>query len=118
MTYRAKRWLFWSPRILCILFTIYVTIFALDLLGEGKGFRDNIIVLLIHLIPTAIILLVLAISWKWEWIGGVLFPAVGIYFLLIYGWFQWVSYLIFCGALFLMGFLFLINWFYRKQLKL
>lgn len=114
----VKRLLFWTPRTLCILFAVFVSLFALDVFSEGYGFWETILALLIHLIPTGIILIVLAISWRWEWVGGVLFIALGVLYLVMFGGrFHWSAYLVMSGPLFLMGVLFLINWLYRAELR-
>jgi hypothetical protein len=114
----VKRLLFWGPRILCILFAVFVSVFALDVFGAGYGFWKTILALLIHLIPTWIILVVLAVSWRWEWVGAVLFSALGVlYIVMFWGRFNWDVYLMMSGPLFLMGLLFLINWLYRKEIR-
>ena len=64
MNKRVKRVVFWMPRTLCALFAIFVSIFALDVFGEG--FWDTIVALLMHLVPTGIILIALAIAWRWN----------------------------------------------------
>ena len=111
-----KRILFWTPRILCILFAVFVSLFALDVFGEGYGFWEAILGFLIHLIPTGIILVALAISWRWEWLGGVLFIALGTaYLATTWNKFRWSAYLAISGPLFLIGVLFLINWWYRAH---
>jgi hypothetical protein len=113
-----KQLLFWMPRILCILFAVFVSMFALDVFGEGYGFWKTILALLIHLIPTVFILIVLAVSWRWEWVGGVLFIALGIFYdVSFWGRFYWSAYLVMSGPLFLMGVLFSINWLFRKKLR-
>jgi len=116
MTRPVKRLLFWTPRILCILFAVFVSLFALDVFGEGYGFWGTMLALLMHLIPTGVILIVLAISWRWEWVGGVLFTALGVLYLAMsWGRFHWSAYLLISGPLFLVGVLFLINWLYRAE---
>ncbi len=114
----VKSWLFWTPRILCILFAAFISIFALDVFGEGNGFWKTLLALLIHLIPTALVLVVLLLSWRWEWIGGILYNALGILYIVTM-WkrpFPWPVYAAISGPLFLVGILFLLNWKYRKQL--
>ena len=114
----VKRLLYWMPRILCILFAIFVSMFALDVFSEGYSFWETIIALLMHLIPTGIILIVLVFSWRWEWIGAILFTALGVLYIVKFeGRFHWSAYFMMSGPLFLTGFLFLINWLYRKQLR-
>ncbi len=118
MTKPVKRSVFWVPRILCILFAIFVSLFAFDVFGEGYSFWKTILALLIHLIPTGIILVVLAVSWRWEWVGAIIFSALGVlYIVMFWGRFKWPVYLMMSGPLFLVGFLFLINWLYRKQIR-
>jgi hypothetical protein len=119
MTKPVKRLLFWMPRILCILFAVFVSLFAFDVFGEGDAFWKTILALLLHLIPTGIILIVLAVSWRWEWVGAIIFSALGVlYIVMFWGRFKWwYVYLPISVPLFLVGFLFLINWLYRKQIR-
>ena len=114
----VKRWLFWPPRVLCLLFALFVSLFALDVFGEGHGFWETVLALLLHLIPTGILLIVLAIAWRWEWVGGVLFPALGAWYLVsCWGRFHWSAYVMISGPLFLVGVLFLANWRCRAELR-
>ena len=118
MNKTVKRVLYWAPRILSIIFAIFVSLFALDVFGAGYSFWETLLALLIHLIPTLAILIVLAISWRWEWIGGVLFIFLAALYLVRFGGqFPWSTYLVMSGPPFLVGILFIINWFYRKDLR-
>jgi hypothetical protein len=118
MRSQMKRFLFWSPRLLCILFAVFVSVFALDVFGQGYGFWKTILALSMHMIPTAIIILFLAISWRWEWVGGVLYIALGILYIVMFrGRFPWSVYVVMSGPLFLVGILFLIYWRYKKELR-
>jgi len=113
-----KRCLFWTPRILCLLFTAFLSLFALDVFAEHQGFWKTTLALAIHLIPTGILLLILAVTWRWEWVGGLLFPALGAFYILAFwGRFVWHVYAIISGFLFLLGALFLLNWRYRAELR-
>jgi hypothetical protein len=111
----VKRLLFWTPRVLCVLFAVFISLFALDVFGEGYTFWEMILGFLIHLIPTGIVLVVLAISWRWEWVGGILFIALGTAYL-VTSWnkFHWSAYVVISGPLFLIGVLFLISWRHSK----
>jgi hypothetical protein len=114
----VKQVVFWMPRILCVLFAVFISLFALDVFGAGCGFWGTIVALLMHLVPTAIILVALAIAWRWEWIGAVLFVALGVWYVIMaWGKFDWVTYLLIAGPLFLLGALFMVNWFYRAELR-
>ena len=113
-----KRLLFLTPRILCLLFAAFISLFALDVFGEGRGFWNTLLALVMHLIPTGILLLILAATWRWEWVGGLLFPALGAFYILAFwGRFVWYAYAVLSGSLFLLGALFLLGWRYRAELR-
>jgi len=116
MNERTKQILFWAPRVLGILFAAFISIFAFDVFDAGYSFWETILALLIHLIPTGIVLLILALSWRWELIGGILFPVLGILYLIAFEEQHWSAYLLIAGPLFLIGALFLLDWFYRDEL--
>jgi len=40
---------------------------------RGYGFWETILALLIHLVPTGLVLVALAIAWRWDWAGTILF---------------------------------------------
>ena len=65
-----------------------------------------------------IVLIVLVVSWRWEWLGAVLFVALGLlyaYFAFGRGHPEWT--LVISLPLFFVGGLFLLNWIYRKQIR-
>jgi hypothetical protein len=111
-----KRLLFWSPRVLCIAFALFLSMFALDVFSEGLGWWKTILALLIHLIPTALIVVVLVVSWRWEWVGGILYVVLGMLYLIQARHHpDWI--LIISGPLFLVGALFLLNWWKRAEIR-
>jgi len=113
-----KRVLFWTPRMLCILFAVFLSLFALDVFGEQLGFWGTILALLIHLVPVYIVVIVLIIAWRREWVGAVLFTALAaLYVVMAWGRFHWSVYLTISGPLILLGILFLLNWIFRTQLR-
>jgi len=109
----TKRLLFWSPRVLGILFAIFLSLFALDVFSEGYGFGETILALLMHLIPTYLVVIALAVAWRWEWVGSILFIALASAYLASSGGGSWII----SGPLFLIAILFLVNWLYRARLK-
>jgi len=118
MNTSIKQVLFWMPRILCILFAMFLSLFALDVFSEGYGFWQTILALLIHLVPVYIIVIILVIAWRWAWVGAILLNALAVFYV-VWGWgrFHWSAYLGISGPLVLVGFLFLFNWIYRAQLR-
>lgn len=119
MKKKAGKVLYWAPRILSIAFLLFLALFSLDIFDVNSGFWETILGLLIHNIPSIILLITLLISWKHEIVGGIVFILAGLAYMLmlIIGGFE--SYmilwcLIISGPAFLIGILFLINW-YRKR---
>lgn len=74
-----RRLLFWAPRIIALLFAGFLAMFAADVFGEYHTFREIFLALMIHLIPTWLILAALAISWRWSWLGAVSFFGLAAY---------------------------------------
>jgi len=70
--------LHWSPRIICILAILFISLFALDAFDPSLPLGKQIIAFLEHLIPSIILGIFLIIAWKWELIGGILFLLIGI----------------------------------------
>ena len=60
----------WSPRVLLTAFAAFVSVFALDVFGEGRGFWPTAAALVMHLLPTVLLLLVVALAWRRPWAGG------------------------------------------------
>lgn len=106
MNISTKRILFFAPRVLCILFTLFLSVFALDVFSEDYSFREAILALLRHLVPTYLVVIVLVIAWRWERVGAILFAALALFFLIASGGSSWII----SGPLFLVGVLFLLNW--------
>lgn len=62
----------WLPRIICILAILFISIFAAD------AFEQGLSAVLIHLIPSFVLLAFLIVAWKWEYIGGIIFILIGL----------------------------------------
>jgi hypothetical protein len=119
MKIRLKSLLFWAPRILCILFALFLMVFSLDVFGHGYSFAELALGLLIHNLPTLALFLILYLTWKREWIGGVLFTALGVFYIAD-NWnkFDYTAFLLIGGPPILIGILFILNWAQRvKQSK-
>ncbi|MGE5176008.1 MAG: hypothetical protein ACM3JJ_06485 [Hyphomicrobiales bacterium] len=118
MNETQRRVLYWSPRLLCILFGLFLAVFALDVFSMKFTFWERIGALALHLTPTLIVLIGLALIWRHEWIGGILFPLLGIAYL-VAGWgrMHWSAFALISAPLIVVGILFLINWRYRAALR-
>ena len=113
MNKNTRRVLFWSPRIICILYAMFLSMFALDVFSEGYGFTETILALLMHLVPTYLVVIALVIAWRWERVGAILFIALTLFYLVMSRGESWVI----SGPLLLVSFLFYFNWKYKTQLK-
>ncbi len=78
-----KKLLFWIPRILSILFILFLSLFATDVFNEYT-FPDVLLALFMHLIPSFVLLAILVLSWKNDLCGGSLYFLGWIGFLLFF----------------------------------
>ena len=115
----GQQLLYWAPRGLCIVFALFSVVFALDVFKQGQNIGDILLALLMHLIPTFLIVLVLVIAWRWEWVGGVFFIGLAAVYA-VWAWgkpFGHMAIPLISGILVVIGGLFLLNWFYRGALR-
>src|SRR5690242_13508397 len=99
------RWnavLLWLPRILCLAVALFLAMLALD--------SSTVAEFAMHLIPSAIVLLILAASWRHEWIGAALLAAAGIFYWARVGSAHMSWVVIISGPLFLVAALFAWSW--------
>jgi hypothetical protein len=124
MTQLSKRTLFWTPRALSILFIAFLSMFALDVFGEGLGFWRTLLALTMHLIPSFILIAALVLAWRWEWIGAALYAAAGslyVYWVMRHPHLpaatklNWI--LCIAGPAFLIAALFLVDWSKRAEIR-
>ena len=109
---------FWAPRILTILFALFLSVFALDVFEGKKAFLETLAALVLHLIPTFLVIVLLVLAWRWELIGVVAFAGLAIAYVgLLWGRFHWVAYAVISGSLLLMSVLFLLSWRQRVRAR-
>jgi len=70
----------WIPRIICILSILFISLFALDSFRPDLTIWQQIGAFLIHLIPSFVLLALLIATWKWEFVGGIIFVIIGLSF--------------------------------------
>jgi cytochrome b561 len=69
---------YWLPRALCLLAILFISMFAADSFAPGRSLWQQIEAFLIHLIPSFVLLGLLILAWKREFIGGIVFILLGI----------------------------------------
>jgi hypothetical protein len=113
--------LYWAPRVLCISYALFTSAFAADVFeGEGGNPLETAVALLMHLVPAFLVLLLLVISWRWEWIGGTLLILVAVLYVLSMRARPFIPLsvsLTMASPLVLTGALFLLNWRYKRVFK-
>lgn len=70
--------IFWTPRILCILAILFISMFALDAFQPDLTIWQQLGNFFMHLIPSFILLAILLVAWKWELIGGGIFIVIAL----------------------------------------
>lgn len=111
MSESERKLLFWAPRVLAILFAVFLGLFAFDEFAENTGLVQTLTALVMHLTPTLLILALLALAWRWEWIGSFAFAVLGIsYVIVMWGRFPWFTYVAISGPLLLTSALFFVSW--------
>jgi hypothetical protein len=111
----TDRLLLWSPRVLGLLLCVFLGLFAADAFGEGKPLAQALIDFAIHLLPSVLLLCVVAASWRREWLGGMVFIALAVaYATMMATRLEWI--LVVSGPLLLVGLLFLWSWRCRSAL--
>jgi hypothetical protein len=108
--------LLWAPRVTGILMAAFLGLFALDAF-DGRSFLAALPAFAIHLIPSFLVLAVVAIAWKAEWIGAVAFLGLAVlYAVMVRGRIDWVALI--SGPLVIIGVLFLASWRHHGELRL
>ena len=109
----------WAPRLLGIATALFLSVFALDVFGEGRGFWSALVPFLIHLWPACLLLVIVALAWRRAWIGSVLFLALAaLYSVWVAGARQHLDWmLVIGGPLAIIGALYLVAWFTTRKQK-
>lgn len=106
-----KRWVWWAPRVLSFAFAAFLSLFALDVFGEGRDALGTIAALAVHLVPVYVVLLTLWIAWKHEWAGTIVYAMLAVaYIVMANPRFPWQTLAAISGPLFVMSALFFASW--------
>jgi len=120
MNKTLKSTLFWTPRILGILFILFVSLFALDVFEEGLGFWGTLLALLIHLLPSIAMTIALVIGWRWEWVGALGFFSFAVWYITFAvsrDGMEVIAYTLMVGIPLVIGILFLVGWVKRGKVR-
>jgi len=119
---KANKFVYWTPRILTILFILFLAIFSLDVFEGNPGFWNIILGLFMHNLPSLILLIVLIIAWRRELVGAISFILAGFGLIILVGLKNNVGLLMLfllclmiAGPAFLIGVLFFVGWKRKKR---
>jgi hypothetical protein len=123
---KINKFLYWAPRIMGILFVCFLALFSLDVFEEGRSAGEIAIGLLMHNIPSLVLLAVLIVSWKYEIVGGIVFTLAGLAYISLViprsssadsiPWYIALSWsLTIAGPALITGILFFLNWRMKRK---
>lgn len=123
MEKKINKFVYWTPRIISIIFVLFLALFSLDVFSPGLSFWQIALGLLMHNIPALLLLAVVIISWKREIVGGIVFILAGLLYsgLSIFRiitsspteWYMLAWSVQIAGPAFFIGILYIIGW--RKK---
>ena len=118
---------YWTPRILSIIFITFLALISFDVISSGLSVWQIIIGMFMHNIPVFILIVLLVLAWKHEIIGGVTFIVGGLLYLGLvaysgikdgFEWYMLAWAIEISGIAFLIAALFLVGWERKKKLRL
>ncbi|MFH0831695.1 MAG: hypothetical protein V1886_02405 [archaeon] len=122
---KISKFVYWTPRILSILFILFLAMFSLDIFDMQLGFWGTILGLFMHNIPVLVLLIILWISWKHELVGAITFILAGLFYIAMllrtvlmnppFQWYMLSWAMTISGPAFLVGILFLVNWLKKRK---
>ncbi len=111
---KSHKILYLAPRWLGVIFVIFISLFAANIFGESFSW----LALFMHLIPSIAVLVGLIVAWRYDYVGGIIFIALGVgYILMVWGSFLWITYIVISGPAIIIGILFLLNELVLKRNK-
>lgn len=116
MKKKTSKFVYWAPRILSIIFIVFLAVMSLDVFSSELSFWQTMGALFMHNLPALVLLIVLLISWKYEIVGGIAFILAGALYLILvfrnpFEWYMLLWAVQITGISWLIGALFLIGWF-------
>jgi hypothetical protein len=111
-------WFIWFPRVMLVLFSLFLVMFSLDIFNGPLLFIDKIEGFLLQNIPTISLLLILWLSWKLPmWCGFLLILVSFIFTFFFHTYRDIISFLLISCAPFLVGSMFIIVRYMRPKVK-
>ena len=100
-----------AATILGILYAVALLVFAADVFNDEQNITQTFYDLLLHLLPTAVILLIVFVAYNWPLIGAIIYLVLGLMYI-ITGWarMHWSAHVLIAGPLLLLSALYITSW--------
>lgn len=73
----TRGFVYWFPRVLGIVYALFLLIFSFDVFGEGAGLWQSVLAFVVHSIPSIFLFVIVLLAWKKEIVGAVGFILFG-----------------------------------------
>ena len=104
-----KFWFLWVPRGLMLLLAAFMLLMSADSFEGNASIGHKLLGFLIHNIPFLILVIIIWLTWNRPLIGGLLFIALGIAFLVFFHTYRrWDTFAVITGPPLVAGILYLI----------
>lgn len=102
----------WAPRVAAILITFFMSLFSLDVLGMGASPLEILGALLMHNIPSIVMIVLLVFAWKRPVVGFVVFLIAAVAFTIFFvrDFYALPNLLLFVFPILLIASLFYADW--------
>jgi hypothetical protein len=117
---RLLRFIYRTPRIAAIVIIAFITLFSFDVFESGGNVWQMLGAFVMHSIPSIGLAIVLALAWRREWIGAVLFAAAAVLFLAAFANDPVDGIgliLLFSGPFAVIAILFWLNWKWKNDIR-
>jgi hypothetical protein len=81
----------WTPRLAGIAMSLFLAVFALDAF-DGKSFVAALPGFVIHLVPAFLVLIAVAVAWRFPTVGGLAFAGLALFYAMRVHWrIAWIA---------------------------
>lgn len=107
---KKNKWLLVATS-LGVLYAVALLIFAADVFNHEQNIAQTFYDLLLHLLPTAVVLFIVVVAYKRPLIGAIVFLVLGLMYI-ITGWasMHWTAHVLIAGPLILLSVLYITYW--------
>ena len=98
-------------RLVGFAFAAFLSVFAMDVFAEPGTVLEILTALLMHLIPTFLVLAVVLISWKREWLAALLFILLDVFYISItWNRVPWVGFGVITALILMLALVYFFAW--------